>query len=80
MIKIRRERYVIVRKSDGYILCRLDKMYDFKDPDNIGNTAIKTYVSETVAKSGLYKSFHVSSEIFDNDYELKKVIETIEEV
>ena len=80
MIKIRRERYVVVRKSDGYILCGLSKMYDFKDPANIRNTAIKTYVSETVAKSSLYKSFLVCPDIFDNEYELKKVIETIEEV
>ena len=46
---IERTRYIIRRKSDNAIMCGLARCFQFKKESEIGNTAIKTYVSEKKA-------------------------------
>ena len=43
---IERTRYIIRRKSDNAIMCGLARCFQFKKELEIGNTTIKTYVSE----------------------------------
>ena len=76
MIIINRKRFIIVRKKDGFVFSGLARDFDFKDPNNIGDRAIKTYKSEIVAKTSFEKSWH---RIDWDDYEIRPVIETIKE-
>lgn len=78
-ISIKRTRYVVVNDK-GEIFCGLAKHYQFKPIDNIGNTAIKTYLSETKAKSSFLDSWRNSKK---EDFETGKfvvvpVVESIE--
>ena len=43
---IERTRHIIRCKSDNAIMCGLARCFQFKKESEIGNTAIKTYVSE----------------------------------
>ena len=54
---IERKRWVIRRKHDGFILCGLAQNFHFKAPDQIGDTAVKTYRSEKQALSGFKMSW-----------------------
>lgn len=54
---IERTRWIIRRKDNGEIMCGLAKNYQFKRPDKIGDTAIKTYKSETKALAAFEKSW-----------------------
>lgn len=73
-MKIERKRWVIMRNNRTEIFCGLARHYEFKPVDNIGNTAIKTYLSENKALS----SFESSWGRIDFDFEAVAVNETIE--
>ena len=77
MIGIKRKRYIIVRKKDGYVFSGLAKAFDFKDPANIGDRAVKTYRSEAVAKASFEMSWH---RLNWDEFEIRPVIEMIEEI
>lgn len=70
---IERTRYIIRRKSDDAIMCGLARCFKFKKESEIGNTAIKTYVSENKALSAAWSSYRYT----ENDVYIEKVIETI---
>lgn len=78
MINIVRQRYVVIDDKDR-IFCGLARHYEFKPIDNIGDTAIKTYLSERKAKSSFLSSWRHSSE---EDFETGKykIIEVIESI
>lgn len=76
MISIKRERWIIVR-NDNEVFCGLAKAFQFKPFSNIGNTAIKTYLSKNKAITGFNRSW---SEDYDGiKYKAVKVTESIEE-
>ena len=79
-MKISRERWVIIR-DDTDIFCGLARCYQFKPIDDIGDTAIKTYLSKNKAESSFRKSWHRGEELLENgSVKAVKVIETIEGV
>lgn len=49
MTKIERTRYVVVRHTDGAIMCGTSRVFQFKQPSKIGKTPIKTYSSAAKA-------------------------------
>lgn len=55
LLKIKRERWVIVKGAE--IFCGLARCYQFKPIDNIGNTAIKTYLSKSKAEMSFVSSW-----------------------
>lgn len=76
MISIKRERWIITR-NDNEVFCGLAREFRFKPFSNIGNTAIKTYLSEDKAIAGFNRSW---SEDYDGiKYKAVKVTESIEE-
>lgn len=75
-MKIERKRWVIMRNNRTEIFCGLARNYEFKSVDSIGNTAIKTYLSQNKAIS----SFEASWEKIDFDFEAVAVNEVIETV
>ena len=80
-MKIERIRYVVVTTDEQQIFCGLAKHYQFKPIDNIGDTAIKTYLSEKKAKSSFLSSWYYSKpEDFEENgrYKIIKVKEVIE--
>lgn len=76
MINISRKRWVIVR-DDGYMFCGLARKYEFKPIDNIGNTAIKTYLSRNKAIASFERSWNDYYD--DNRYRAVEVDESIVE-
>lgn len=52
-----RNRWIIRRKDTGAIMCGLSKNFQFKQPDSIGDTSIKTYKSESKALISFEKSW-----------------------
>lgn len=79
-MKIERIRYVVVTADEQQIFCGLAKHYQFKPIDDIGDTAIKTYVSEKKAKSSFLSSWHGSkAEDFEENgkYKILKVKESL---
>lgn len=54
---IERDRWIIRRKDTGEIMCGLSKNFQFKQPDSIGDTSIKTYKSESKALVSFEKSW-----------------------
>jgi hypothetical protein len=79
-MKISRERWVIIR-NDTEIFCGLARNYEFKPIDDIGNTAIKTYLSKNKAEGSFLKSWYRGKELFKSgQVKAVKVIETIESV
>ena len=75
-MKIERKRWVIMRKNRTEIFCGLARNYQFKPVDNIGDTAIKTYLSENKAISSFKSSWHR----IDFEYEAVEITETYETV
>lgn len=70
---IKRKRYVIVR--DGtHIMCGLARQYYFKPITDIGNTTIKTYLSEKKAIAGFKKSWNLD---IGGRYEVVEVEEVV---
>lgn len=80
MISIKRERWVVVL-DDTKIFCGLARNYHFKEIDDIGNTSIKTYLSETKARTS-FKASWWDAEKFMADGRVKfiKIVESIDEV
>ena len=70
---IERTRYIIRRKSDNAIMCGLARCFQFKKESEIGNTAIKTYVSEKKALSAVWLSYGYT----EDDVYIEKITETI---
>lgn len=73
-----RKRYVVVDDRNR-IFCGLARHYNFKPMDDIGDTAIKTYLSEKKAKSSFLNSWCDSEE---DDFETGKyrVVEVLESI
>lgn len=80
-VEIKRIRYAVVNDKNE-IFCGLAKAYKFKSIDNIGDTAIKTYLSENKAKASFLDSWYGSKkEDFETGkYKIVKVIESLSEV
>ena len=79
MITIKRIRYVVINNHNE-IFCGLARNYTFKPIDNIGDTAIKTYLSEKKAKSSFLSSWYAKEEDFNNGtFRVVKVTEAITE-
>lgn len=73
-MKIERERWVIVK--DDKIFCGLARNYQFKPINDIGNTAIKTYLSKTKAESSFSNSWYYGKELLDAG--MAKAVKVIE--
>lgn len=73
-MKIQRKRWVIVRDNGTEIFCGLARNYTFKSIDNIGDTAIKTYLSRKKAVAAFESSW---CDFDDNRYKAVEVTETI---
>lgn len=74
-MKIERERWVIMRNNRTEIFCGLARNFNFKPVDNLGNTAIKTYLSRDKAlasfeRSWFGPSFEVEAVRIKESYEL----------
>ena len=79
-MKISRERWVIIRNNTD-IFCGLARNYEFKPIDNIGNTAIKTYLGKNKAEASFRQSWYRGKELLESGkVKAVKVIETIESV
>lgn len=77
LLKIQRERWVIVKGEE--IFCGLARCYQFKPINNIGNTAIKTYLSKSKAEMSFVSSWRGGAQMLDSgEVKAVKVIETIE--
>lgn len=73
-MNITRTRWVITRNNGAEIFCGLARAYQFKPINDIGDTAIKTYLSRKKAIS----SFEGSWDEYDDDkYRAVEVIESI---
>ena len=46
MIQIKRKRYIVVTGDEKKIFCGLARNYELKEIDNLGDTPVKTYMSE----------------------------------
>lgn len=76
MISIRRERWVITR-NDTEVFCGLARHYQFKPISDIGDTAVKTYLSESKAIAAFNSSWAYES--YDGvKFKAVKVTESIE--
>lgn len=71
---IKRKRYVVMRNNRTEIFCGLARNYMFKPVNDIGDTAIKTYLSEKKAKSSFFSSW---SNAEKESYEIVPVWESI---
>lgn len=69
-MKIERKRYIVMRKNRTEIWCGLSKNFYFKPVDKVGETVVKTYRTESQAKSGCSS--------WDREFEVVPVVETIE--
>jgi hypothetical protein len=75
-MRIERERWVIVKGNE--IFCGLARNYQFKPIDNIGNTAIKTYLSKNKAESSFISSWWHGKELLERgEAKAVKVIENL---
>ncbi len=79
MLKIKRERWVIVKGNE--IFCGLARHYQFKPINDIGNTAIKTYLSKNKAESSFLSSWWDGEKLLESgEAKAVKVIESLIEV
>ena len=79
MIDIKRERWVIVKGNE--IFCGLARSYQFKPINDIGNTAIKTYLSKNKAEASFLSSWWNSKKLLESgEAKAIKVVESLEEV
>lgn len=80
MVDIKRERWVIIRDEDE-IFCGLSRNYQFKKIDEVGDTAIKTYLSENKARASFISSWwNAEKWIASGSIKFVKVIESIKEL
>lgn len=73
-MNISRKRWVITRNNEEEIFCGLARAYQFKAIRDIGDTAIKTYLSRKKAISAFESSW---DEYDDNFYKAIEVTESI---
>lgn len=73
-MKIQRKRWVIIR-DENEIFCGLARQFTFKPIDNIGDTAIKTYLSKAKAEAGFIRSWWTAD---SENWKAVEVTETIE--
>ena len=80
-LAIIRKRYIVVNDNNE-IFCGLARMYHFKPIDNIGDTAIKTYLSAEKAKSSFLSSWGSSAleGLETGKYRIVEVEESIKEI
>lgn len=76
-MKIERKRWVIMRNNRTEIFCGLARSFNFKPVDNIGNTAIKTYLSKNKALASFDSSWYGTP---DFEVEAVEITETYEAV
>lgn len=76
-MRIQRQRWIVKRNSDDKIFCGLARNYQFKSADEIGDTAIKTFLSEAKALSAVKSSYRCYA---DDDITAILVMETIESI
>lgn len=82
-MNITRIRYVVMTSDRKKIFCGLARHYQLKDIEDIGDTSIKTYLSEKKAKSSFLSSWYDSKEedfLDGGKYIVVKVIESITEI
>jgi hypothetical protein len=72
-MKISRKRWVVIRNGKE-IFCGLARAFKFKAIDDIGDTAIKTYLSRNKAIASFQSSWNMCA---DDIYEVVEVTETI---
>lgn len=79
MIKIKRERYIIIQKygEQTLVMCGLARNYHFKPVDGLGDAAIKTYMSATKARAAFIRSWGAR---LLGTIEIVKVLETMTQV
>ena len=75
-IRIERKRYVIIRDGKE-IFCGLARHYKFKPISDIGDAAIKTYLSRNKAIAAFNRSW--SEDFDDSRYKVIEVTESIVE-
>lgn len=77
-VMLKRARYIVMR-NDGAVFCGLARSYQFKLMDDLGDTAIKTYLSDKKAKSSFLSSWYdAEPEDFDTGkYRVMKVYEVL---
>ena len=75
-MKIERKRWIIMRNNRKEVFCGLARNYEFKPVEEIGDTAMKTYLSKKKAIS----SFENSWSRIDFEYEAVEIIERYETV
>lgn len=75
-MKIQRKRWVIMRKNRTEIFCGLARNYTFKRVDEIGNTAVKTYLSQNKALAAFDNSWYRPG----FDVEAVEITETFESI
>ena len=75
-MKIQRKRWVIMRNNRTEIFCGLARSYKFKPVNDIGDTPIKTYLSENKALSSFKSSWWRP----DFEVEAVEIIETYESI
>lgn len=76
-LHIQRNRWVIVLDKER-IFCGLSQSYLFKAIDDLGNTAVKTYSSEKMARTGFLRSWYDAPELIDaGRVEFVEVIESL---
>ena len=76
-MKIRRKRWVIMRNNCTEIFCGLARSFNFKPVDNIGNTAIKTYLSKNKALARFESSWDGTPDFKFEAVEITETYETI---
>lgn len=80
MISIKRKRFVIV-KDNKYIFCGLARHYQFKSMDDIGDTAVKTYLSEKKARASFISSWWKAEALIESgSVRFVEVTESIEQM
>lgn len=76
MLLIKRERWIIVKGEE--IFCGLARCYQFKPINNIGNTAIKTYLSKGKAEMSFASSWRGGLQMLESgEVRAVKVVESI---
>jgi len=80
---IKRKRFVVMTSDRKRIFCGLARHYELKNVDEIGDTPIKTYMSERKAKSSFLSSWWDSKEDDFNPggkYIVIPIMETVAEI
>ena len=82
MIEIIRKRYIILRTQDNSIFCGLARQFHFTKLTELKNEPLKTYLSESKAKSSFLQSWwKATREDFENGtYKIIEVEESVQEV